>query len=162
MIMNITWQTVKIYNEDSMGIKFVIQNNINNVRNCLLLLLMLCASSTALAQDEAETAKPLMDMEVVRKMSILDVEGKFYDDVTISLKSITPDYFIYDQYRVKVKAVDSNGATIYKKTLKGVYLYVFKNGQVQVGKRNFDQIVIQKSSRTGDYIGIIREKEGVY
>ena len=41
-------------------------------------------------------------------------------------------------------------------------LYDFSDGQVQVGKRNFDQIVIQKSSLTGDFLGKIREKEGIY
>ena len=56
--------------------------------------------------------------------------------------SITPDYFISDKYKVKVKVVDKNGKSIYKKTLKNVFLYVFSNGQIQVGKKNFDQIVV--------------------
>jgi len=51
---------------------------------------------------------------------------------------------------------------VYKKTLKNVFLYVFSNGQIQVGKKNFDQIVVQKSKSTDENIGIIREKEGVY
>ena len=54
------------------------------------------------------------------------------------------------------------GKSIYKKTLKNVFLYVFSNGQIQVGKKNFDQIVVQKSKSTDENIGIIREKEGVY
>ena len=58
--------------------------------------------------------------------------------------------------------MDSKGKKIWKKTLKNVFLYVFSNGQVQVGKRGFDQILIQKSSYTGDFIGKIREKEGIY
>ncbi|MCS2506162.1 hypothetical protein NXW48_10715 [Phocaeicola vulgatus] len=109
-----------------------------------------------------ETAKPLTDMEVVRKVAFLDIEGKYYEDVTMSFKSITPDYFISDKYKVKVKVVDKNGKSIYKKTLKNVFLYVFSNGQIQVGKKNFDQIVVQKSKSTDENIGIIREKEGVY
>ncbi len=80
----------------------------------------------------------------------------------MSFKSITPDYFISDKYKVKVKVVDKNGKSIYKKTLKNVFLYVFSNGQIQVGKKNFDQIVVQKSKSTDENIGIIREKEGVY
>ncbi len=101
-------------------------------------------------------------MEVVRKVAFLDIEGKYYEDVTMSFKSITPDYFISDKYKVKVKVVDKNGKSIYKKTLKNVFLYVFSNGQIQVGKKNFDQIVVQKSKSTDENIGIIREKEGVY
>lgn len=80
----------------------------------------------------------------------------------MSFKSITPDYFISDKYKVKVKVVDKNGKSIYKKTLKNVFIYVFSNGQIQVGKKNFDQIVVQKSKSTDENIGIIREKEGVY
>ena len=110
----------------------------------------------------SETAKPLTDMEVVRKVAFLDIEGKYYEDVTMSFKSITPDYFISDKYKVKVKVVDKNGKSIYKKTLKNVFLYVFSNGQIQVGKKNFDQIVVSKSKSTDENIGIIREKEGVY
>ena len=70
--------------------------------------------------------------------------------------------FISDKYKVKVKVVDKNGKSIYKKTLKNVFLYVFSNGQIQVGKKNFDQIVVSKSKSTDENIGIIREKEGVY
>ena len=46
--------------------------------------------------------------------------------------------------------------------MKNVFLYVFSNGQVQVGKSNFDQILIQKSSYSDDFIGKIREKEGIF
>ncbi len=38
-------------------------------------------------------------MEVVRKVAFLDIEGKYYEDVTMSFKSITPDYFISDKYK---------------------------------------------------------------
>ena len=42
------------------------------------------------------------------------VSPKYYEDVTMSFKSITPDYFISDKYKVKVKVVDKNGKSIYK------------------------------------------------
>lgn len=132
------------------------------MQKLLLLLIMLFTASLTFAQSEPETAKPLMDMEVVRKIAYLDIEGRIYKNVTMSFKSITPDYFISDKYKVKVKVVDSGGKSIYKKTFKNVFLYVFSNGQIQVGKKNFDQIVVQKSTSTGDNIGVIREKEGVY
>ena len=41
-------------------------------------------------------------------------------------------------------------------------MYVFSNGQIQVGKPNFDQLIIFKSSTDNRYIGVIREKEGIY
>lgn len=133
----------------------------DKVRKLLLLLTMFLHVSLSFAQSEPETAKPLTDMEVVRNVAYLDIEGKIYEDVTMTFKSITP-YLISDRYRVKVKVVDKEGKSVYKKTLKNVFLYVFSNGQIQVGKKNFDQIVVQRSSLTGDNIGIIREKEGVY
>lgn len=130
-------------------------------RVIVMVLMVFATSSMAFGQSEPETAKPLTDMEVERKVSVLDIEGKVYENVTITFKSTSPDYFITDKYKVKVKVVDGNGRQIYKKTLKNVFLYVFSSGQVQVGKNNFDQIVISKSSLTNDYIGMIREKEGV-
>lgn len=132
------------------------------MQKLLLSIIMLFTVSLTFAQSEPETAKPLTDMEVVRKVARFDIEGKIYEDVTVSFKSITPDYFISDKYKVKVKVVDGKGKSIYKKTFKNVFLYVFSNGQVQVGKKNFDQIVVQKSVLTGDNIGMIREKEGIY
>lgn len=39
---------------------------------------------------------------------------------------------------------------------------MFSDGQIQVGKNNFNQIVVTKPDSLDDYIGIIREKEGVY
>lgn len=134
--------------------------SIAKAKKLFLLLIMLLNCSLTFAQKESETALPLTDMEIVRKVAYLDIEGKIYEDVIMTFKSITPDYFISDKYKVKV--VDKNRKTIYKNTLKNVFLYVFSSGQIQVGKKNFNQILIQKSTMTDNNIGIIREKEGVY
>lgn len=131
------------------------------MKKVLLLMVMFVASLTMVAQ-EPETARPLTDTEVVRRVALLDVEGKYYYDVVMTFKSTTPDYFITDKYKVKVSVKNNEGKTVWKKTLKNVFLYVFSSGQVQVGKQNFDMIVVQKSKETGDFIGIVREKEGVY
>lgn len=135
---------------------------ISKVKKHLLLLIMFFTVSLTFAQNEPETAAPLMDMEIVRKVAILDIEGKIYEDVTISFKSITPNYFTSDKYRVKVKVVDKHGKSVFKKTLENTFLYVFSKGDIQVGKMNFNQILIQGPTSTGDNKGIIREKEGVY
>ena len=108
-----------------------------------------------------ETTKPINDVEIERTVSIIDIEGKKYENVKVNLKSISPDYFISDIYRVKVNITTEEGKSLWKKTLKNVYLYVFSNGQVQVGKRNFDMIVLYKND-TGIFTGKVREKEGVY
>ena len=109
-----------------------------------------------------ESAKPLTDMEVVRRVAIMDIEGELYENVLVTMMSTSPDYFITDKYKVKVTIQDADGKKIWKKTMKNVFLYVFSNGQVQVGKRNFNQILIQKSSYSDDFIGKIREKEGIF
>ena len=126
-----------------------------------ILFLMLSLALSGFAQEQ-ESVRPLTDTEVVRRVAVMDIEGLLYDNVVITMKSTSPDYFITDKYKVKVTITDANGKKVWKKTLKNVFLYVFSDGQVQVGKPNFDQILIKKSSLTGDFIGKIREKEGIY
>ena len=118
-------------------------------------------SMTEFAQ-EVETTKPLTDTEVVRKVALLDVEGKDYYNVVMTFKSISPDYFITDKYKVKVTVKDLEGKTVWQKTLKNVFLYVFSDGQIQVGQKKFNQIIVQKSRENGAFYGMVREKEGVY
>jgi len=126
-----------------------------------MMLFLISCSANIIAQ-EPETARPLTDTEVVRRVALLDLEGKYYYDVVMTFKSTTPDYFITDKYKVKVTVKDSDGKNVWKKTLKNVFLYVFSNGQIQVGKSNFNQILVQKGKETGDFFGVVREKEGVY
>jgi hypothetical protein len=130
-------------------------------RIVILLFFMLSLTLSGFAQ-EPESARPLTDTEVVRRVAIMDIEGQFFYDVVVTMKSTSPDYLITDKFKVKVTITDSNGKKVWKKTFKNAFLYVFSNGQVQVGKRNFDQILIQKSSLTGDFLGKIREKEGIF
>ena len=126
-----------------------------------ILFLTLSFAISGFAQ-EPESAKPLTDTEVVRRVAIMDIEGQLYDNVVVTMKSTSPDYLITDKFKVKVTITDSNGKKVWKKTLKNAFLYVFSSGQVQVGKQNFLQILIRKSSSTGDFLGVIREKEGVF
>lgn len=128
------------------------------MKHLFLILLSVLSFSLSIGQ---ETARPLKDTEIERRVAIMDIEGKYYENVVVTLKSTSPDYFFTDKYKVKVKIVDEKGKTIWKKTLKNVFLYVFSDGQIQVGKQNFDQIVIHKSSY-GDFYGKIREKEGIF
>lgn len=124
----------------------------------ILIFLIFNLTTSVFAQ---ETTKPMHNTEIMRSVSLIDIEGKEYNDVKVTFKSISPDYFISDSYRVKVRIVNEDNKTIWKKTLKNVYLYVFESGQIQVGKPNFNKIIISKSYN-GDFIGKIREKEGIY
>ena len=126
-----------------------------------ILFLIVSFAFSALAQ-ESETVSPLFDTEVVRKVALMDIEGELFNNVVVTMKSISPDYLLSDQYRVKVTIKNAKGKKIWKETLNNVYLYVFSNGQVIVGKKHFDQILIYKSPETGNMLGLLREKEGIY
>lgn len=133
------------------------------MKQILLFIMMLAFSIPSLAQtEETEKAKPMTDTEIVRKCSILDIEGTKYEDVTVTIKSNQPDFFWTDKYKVKVSVTDAEGNKIWNKTFKNVFLYIFKSGQVQIGKPNFDKMVISKSIYSDTWIGVVREKEGVY
>ena len=113
--------------------------------------------------DETEKASPMQNAELIRKVCFLDIEGEVYTDVVVAIKSISPDGFFSDKYRVKVKVTDSNGKTVWNKTMKNAYLYVFSDGQIQIGRPKFSQLVIYSGKRANKYEkGIIREKEGGY
>lgn len=135
------------------------------MKRILSLLVLLLSLHTPLPaqNDRNEKSALLDDAELVRKVLSLDIEGEIYSDVTVSIKSILPDHFFTDKYRVKVQVTDNDGRKIWSKTFKNANLYVFSSGQVQVGRPNFDQLVIHHSKSSGKYkYGIIREKEGVY
>ncbi len=131
------------------------------MKKVLFLSVFIFSIYAVYAQDAEEKSKPLTDKEIVRKVSILDIEGRIYEDVVVTMKSVSPDYFT-SRYRVKIKVIDSNSKIVWKKTLKNSYLYVFSDGQVQVGKPKFDQLVIYKSSYSGCWKGSIREFEGIF
>ena len=66
--------------------------------------LALCATiSFAQSQgDESEKARPMRDIKVVRNVTEIDIEGKLYEDVEVTMKSISADYLIFNNDRVKV------------------------------------------------------------
>lgn len=128
-----------------------------------ILVMVLYALSISAQEEKHEYSRPLTDVEVVRRVDHLDIEGIIYRNVEVTLKPITPDYLINNKYKVKVVVKDAQGKKIWKRTLKGVFLYVFSTGQIQVAKQNFIPILIwQPSIEMGGILGAIREREGVY
>lgn len=131
----------------------------------LFLIMMVCLTAhTIYAQEDSniETAKPITNVEVTRKVSIMSIEDKIYRNVVVNIQSFAPDYLISSLYRVKVVVTDSIGKTIYKKRFKDTFLYIFKSGQIQVAKPSFNKIVISAPIAGESIYGIIKEKEGVY
>ena len=128
-------------------------------KTLLLFAMLLAFTSNVFAQEEA---KPLMDREVMRRVALIDIEGTTYENVVVSMKSASLDDYIKGENKVKVVITDSKGKKIWEKALKNVFLYVFSNGQVQIAQGGFVQIVIDKLSQTDDFVGMVREKEGIY
>ncbi|MBQ8853078.1 MAG: hypothetical protein IJZ67_02095 [Alistipes sp.] len=128
------------------------------------ILLALCSLSVfaQFNEEEPEKVKPMRDVTIVRNVSLIDIDGDIFYDVKVLIKSISADYIIHNEDRVKVEITDKNNKKIWKKTLRNAYLYVFSNGQVQIGKPNFNRIIIYKSLLNVGYIGTVREYEGVY
>ena len=128
-------------------------------KTLLLFAMLLAFTSNVFAQEEA---KPLMDREVMRRVALIDIEGTTYENVVVSMKSASLDDYIKGENKVEVVIPDSKGKKIWEKALKNVFLYVFSNGQVQIAQGGFVQIVIDKLSQTDDFVGMVREKEGIY
>ena len=88
----------------------------------------------------------------------MDLEGKYFIHTKITLKSINSFY-----NNVKVTIFDLSNKKIWKKTIKGAFLYVFPSGQVQVGQRNFNQIIIYREKKdSDDFFCIVNTEEGIY
>ena len=127
-----------------------------------LVMSFTCNASERMDDDDTETTSPMLGTEIERYCTLMDIEHKIYADVKVIIKSNNPDYYWTTKHKVYFKVIDSEGNVVYKKTFKNAYLYVFRSGQIQIGKKNFDQVVIRKSKSSEDWLGIIREKEGVF
>ena len=88
------------------------------MRKLLFFLVMLTISIVSFAQNsEKETTKPMTDTEIVRKCAFLEVEDKYYENVTVTLKSNQPDFISTYVYKVKVTVTDASGSKVWNKTL---------------------------------------------
>lgn len=124
-----------------------------------LIFISLLGAYMASAQGTVETTKPeTTENNIVRSIDSIDIEGDFYCNVTVHIKSIPQGK--YAKPYVKVKIVETaTKKTILSKTLNGSYLFLFSDGQIQVGKHNLRQIAISKPGKGS--AGIIRIKEGI-
>jgi len=128
-----------------------------------IIFLLIACMTMALGyakSDEPEKSSPSRDTEIVCRCPFMNIEGEYYFYVTVTLKSISPDYIFTDKYKVKIIVSDKYGNKIYKKTFKNSYLYIFSNGQIQVGKPKFTQVLITKED--DGWYAEIKEKEGIW
>ena len=98
------------------------------MKKLLFFLMMLTINIVSFAQNsEPEKAKPITDAEIVRKCIILDVEGKLYENVTVTIKSNQPDFIFTDKYKVKITVTDASGSKVWNKTFKNAFLPQIRN-----------------------------------
>ena len=80
------------------------------MKRFILLLVAAMTMVCGFAQsDEPEKSSPSRDTEIARRCLFMDIEGKYYRNCVVTLKSTSPDYFITDKYKVKVLVEDENG-----------------------------------------------------
>lgn len=133
------------------------------MKKLMLFIVMFVFSIASFAQNkEPEEARPMTDSEIVRKCSLFDIEGELYENVVVTMKSNEPDYVFTDKYKVKITVEDTAGNKVWSKTFKNAFLYVFSSGQIHVGRPKFSKLVIDRTDDKKEWIGVIREKEGVY
>ncbi|MCH5308025.1 MAG: hypothetical protein J1E37_08040 [Prevotella sp.] len=131
------------------------------MKRLIFLLMATMTMAFSYAQyDDPETAKPIEDIEIERHCSYLEIDGQVYNDVIITIKSVSPDYVLNQKSKVKVTVKSESGKKVYKNTFTNSYLYIFESGQVQVGRPEFDQIVISKDGDS--WSGVIKGKEGIW
>lgn len=130
-------------------------------RRLAWLAVMLFMAMPIWAQSKPEMAKPLIGEEIVRQVAIIDIDGKRYEHVLVSLQSKAPNFVLSNKVRVKVMVYDQDGNRIYKNTYHGMALYVYTDGQIQVSGNNMTAVVITPSKLSDDLIGVIREHTGV-
>lgn len=129
------------------------------MKRILLLLMATFTIACSFAQS---------DIEIVRRCSYMSIERESFDNVVITLKSYyqssEPFLGIKGGPRVKVTVKDNNGKKVYKKTFKNSYLYIDRDGQIEVGRPNFRQLTIGRwrTKKIDTWYGMIKEKEGIY
>ncbi|MCH5306643.1 MAG: hypothetical protein J1E37_01080 [Prevotella sp.] len=131
----------------------------------LLLIMMVCLiTHTIYAQEDSkiEKVRPITNVEVSRKVVVMSIEDKSYSDVVVNIQALAYNPWLENPFRVKVVVTDSIGKIIYKRKFKNTCLYILRNGQIQVGKPNFNKMVLLSPIAGESLYGIIKEKEGVY
>lgn len=107
--------------------------------------------------DGVLRALPSVGARIDRNLAWIDIESTYYSDVHVNLHSG------YDNrtrlYYVNI-IVTQNHKKVYSRRFNNAYMYLYGDGQIQVGKPGFIQMVIVHD-RLGN-CGKIRQFEGLY
>lgn len=135
----------------------------------LLTLFILITSIVSLSHSqtattpEVQSVKPVRNAMVERKVVAIDVDGVTYENVNVSMQAVNHRY--YNRNKVKIVIRDVMGKKLWSKTFSDVFLYVFSDGQVQVGQGTFIQLLIEKIAKPtaeGEFKATFREKQGIF
>lgn len=121
-----------------------------------LLVAIFSFAFIANAEPDKESVEPTYDVTITRYVDMLNINGHYHYNVECTIKAS-------DFWSKTVKIIVKNGNTkVYKHTYKNSHLYIFSNGQIQIGVPRLDWVVIWAKDFEGKVVGRINEKEGVY
>jgi len=129
------------------------------MKRIIFLLIACMTMAFGYAQDDkSERVPPSYNTEIVRQCYKMNIDRIPIYDVHVILKSKSSGYSLKD--KVKITILDKHGNKIYKKTFKDCHLYIFSDGQIEVGKPRFIKVLITKED--AGWWGIIRAWEGIW
>jgi len=125
--------------------------HLNDMKKVLMLLVMLCISLFAPAQ---ETAEPSYNARFAKEVISAYINSKHYTNVSVEIYSSSShptDFWGLPEYPyVKIKIYDSDNKKIYSKKLKRSKLYIFDTGKnIQIGQANMTTEAILKKTDYG-------------
>lgn len=125
------------------------------MKKLLFIAAFLLSAIGTYAQGEVN---PSFNVNVEKIVAHFDIEGKGYDNVAASFTSKNTE----KKNTVTIIVVNDKRKKVYKKTISNSFLYVYPNGQIEVGKPDFTQVVVGESNVSSNrWIGKIRIKTGV-
>ena len=125
------------------------------MKRLFISIILLLTSIYSFAQEdskEVESVRPTTNSKIYRQVSFAEINNKNYvEDIGVSIQS-KYDFWYGTTPIVKIKAKSlETGRVIYRKKLYDTYLYIFRKGQIQVGKPNLEKLIIFQSSITENW-----------
>lgn len=126
---------------------------------CTFFLLATMCSYAQENKEEPESVKATLGITIKRDIELAVIEypdvKKFYF-ITVELRASS-----YGGVTIIFRDPDT-GKKLLKKYLGDSYLYIYKSGQLQIGRPNIDKAIIYKSSSTDKWNMVINEGGLIY
>lgn len=126
------------------------------MKRFLTLLAALFCISISVAQ---ESVKPTFGVELERNVSVAEINGETFYDVTVEIKAAE---LIGFWEGVKITVRDKNNNKLYKKHFRKSYLYAYSDGTIYIGKGNaLTNMKLIQDNYTTNWFMQLKEK-GIY